>query len=604
MMKKDLLLRTQGADVVEGGVRFRTWAPGKKKVEAVICETEGVVSRSLELMAEDGGYFSALDERGSAGEFYKYRLEGEEWPDPASRFNPTGVHGFSEVVDPSSFAWRDEEWRCPPLSEIIIYELHIGTFTDAGTFRAAQAKLDHLVRLGVTAIEIMPVADFPGERSWGYDGVLLYAPARVYGQPNELRALVAAAHERRLAVILDVVYNHLGPDGNYLGCYSRDYFNPAHKTPWGDALNFELRPVRELFAENAEYWRREFHIDGFRLDATHAIVDRSEKHILQEITERIHSLGGFVTIEDERNDVRLLEQADRGGFGVDGRWADDFHHVIRVMLTGAREGYYRSYEGGTNELTETLRDGWLLNRERQPKSAAEAVGVGELKPEKLIFCISNHDQIGNQAFGQRLSELTSPAAYRAASALLCLAPYTPLLFMGQEWAASSPFQFFTDHEPDLGRRVTEGRREEFKGFAAFHDPKTREKIPDPQAVETFLRSKLRWEEIDKDEQHAAVLRLYVELLRMRHTLPALRNRARHLWQVTLIVPGILSLTYGDVDVDQVKVIVSLTSKGLETIPEDKEWECLLSTNEKRFGGEEEPSFSQPELRVSRRRRRD
>ncbi|MGH7937333.1 MAG: malto-oligosyltrehalose trehalohydrolase, partial [Chthoniobacterales bacterium] len=453
---------------------YRTWAPEKESVEVVIHGVDGSAARTISLQSREDGYLSGIDECGQAADLYKYRFENREWPDPASRFNPAGVHGASQVIDPRSYQWRDAGWSAPPLSNLIIYELHIGTFTPAGTFLGTIEKLDHLVKLGVNAIEIMPVADFPGTRNWGYDGVLLYAPARTYGEPNELQELVDAAHERGLAVILDVVYNHLGPDGNYLGAYSREYFNPAHTTPWGDAFNFELKPVREFFAENAEYWRREFHVDGFRLDATHTIVDASPKHLLTEITERVHSLGGFVTIEDERNDPILLRSTRRGGLGLDACWADDFHHVVRVMLTGAREGYYRSYEGTIDELNETLRDGWLLHgEERSRKGQAEAQECAALPPKQIIFCITNHDQIGNQAFGKRLNDIVSSAAYRAASALLCLAPYTPLLFMGQEWAAATPFQFFTDHEAELGRSVTKGRREEFSGFSLFRDPAAR-----------------------------------------------------------------------------------------------------------------------------------
>jgi maltooligosyltrehalose trehalohydrolase len=430
--------------------------------------------------------------------------------------------------------------------------------------------------------------------------VLLYAPARVYGTPNDLRALVEAAHERGLGVILDVVYNHLGPDGNYLGSYSRDYFHPASKTPWGDGFNFELKPVRDFFAENPGYWRQEFHIDGFRLDATHAIVDSSEKHFLAEIAERIHSLGSFVTAEDERNEPQLLRPAERGGLGLDACWADDFHHVIRVMLTGEREGYYRSYEGTADELAETLGDGWLLHGEqRQRRGATELNDCAELAPEQFILCITNHDQIGNQAFGARLNHSISPTAFRAASALLCLVPYTPFIFMGQEWATSAPFQFFTDHEPTLGRKVTEGRRREFQGFTAFRDPAAREKIPDPQAAETFLRSKLRWEEIG-GEEHAATLRLYREFLHLRRHLPALRDRSRANWQVLDPADGVIMILFGKASTDQCLVLVDLVGghamPSLDIMPG---WLPLISSNETRFGGDNAAPFAQPEVRVLR-----
>ncbi len=536
---------------------------------------------------------------GRAGDRYFYRFEGRDWPDPASRFNPDGVHGPAQVIDPRDYEWQDGAWRAPAFAGRVLYELHIGTFTPEGTFRAAIAKLDHLAELGVNAIELMPLADFPGTRNWGYDGVLLYAPARVYGSPNDLRALVDAAHARGLAVVLDVVYNHLGPDGNYLGTYSRDYFNSAHKTPWGDAFNFELPPVRQFFLENAEYWRREFHFDGFRLDATHAIVDTSPKHFLAEVAERIHSLGGFVTVEDERNEPQLLLPPARGGMGLDSSWADDFHHVVRVLLTGAREGYYRSYNGTAAELAATLRDGWLLHGEARTRSLTNQPNeCAELAPAQFVFCIMNHDQIGNQAFGQRLNAKVSAAAYRAASALLCLVPYTPLLFMGQEWAATAPFQFFTDHEPDLGRKITAGRREEFRGFAEFRDPAMRAQIPDPQAEATFLRSKLRWEE-RTGEVHAATLRLYREVLRLRRTLPALRNRERANWQVTLLPDGSVQIDFGltSPDAARCRLLVGLTDGPGHTESPAAGWKLLLSTNEKRFGGVGSPRFAAPEVRV-------
>lgn len=601
-MHKGANIRSQGAELTGAGVRYRTWAPGKKSV-AVSIQSRGGERRTVALEAEDGGYFHGVDGAGAAGDLYKYRFDEHDWPDPASRFNPDGVHGASEVIDPRAYEWKDSGWICPPLAELVLYELHIGTFTLAGTFRGAIEKLDHLVRLGINAIEIMPVAEFPGARNWGYDGVLPCAPARAYGRPNDFRALVDAAHARGLGVILDVVYNHLGPDGNYLGSYSREYFNPAHKTPWGDAFHFELKPVREFFAENPAYWHREFHIDGFRLDATHAIVDSSPRHFLAEVAERIHSLGCFVTVEDERNEPNLLRSADDGGFGLDAFWADDFHHVVRVMLTGEREGYYRSYKGSADELVETLRDGWLLHGEKhRRKGAEEAAECAEISPEQLIFCITNHDQIGNEAFGRRLNQKVSPAAFRAASALLCLVPYTPLFFMGQEWAAATPFQFFTNHEEELGRRVTEGRRDEFSGFALFRDPAAREKIPDPQSAEIFQRSKLRWEELEK-ENHAATLRLYVELLRLRRSLPALRDRARSRWQALPADDGVVRLLFGRGEKDECLVTADLRGGRVNSATAESGWELLLSTNETRFGGDV-AATAEPEVRLFRKLAQD
>jgi maltooligosyltrehalose trehalohydrolase len=596
----NLTHRSQGADLLAGGgVRYRTWAPGKK-VAVVVTSCAGNGVRQLSLGTEPDGYWSAIDPEGRAGDRYYYRFDGNDWPDPASRFNPEGVHGPAEVIDPSDYRWKDGAWAAGPFSEFVIYELHIGTFTPEGTFQAAIGKLNHLVDLGVTAIEIMPVADFPGDRNWGYDGVLLYAPSRAYGTPNELRALVEAAHLRSLAVILDVVYNHLGPDGNYLGRYSGDYFSPSHKTPWGDGFNFELQPARDFFLENPGYWRREFHIDGFRLDATHAIADRSGKHFLAEIGERIHSLGGFVIAEDERNEAQLLRPRDRGGIGLDAIWADDFHHVVRVMLTGTREGYFKSYGGTVEELAATLDHGWLLaGAERERQLLGQPGETVELSPQQFVFCISNHDQIGNQAFGLRLSELVSPPAFRAASALLCLVPYTPLILMGQEWGASTPFLFFTDHEPELGRKVTDGRRQEFRGFAAFREPAAREKIPDPQAKETFLRSKLDWKEVSENK-HSALLRLYRECLQLRRNSPILLDHSRGNFQVLPPLDGIVRLIFGRSDTEQYLVLADLTGgHGVPSLEGERAWRLVLSSNEERFGGNAGPAFAQPEVRVLR-----
>jgi maltooligosyltrehalose trehalohydrolase len=592
--------RSQGAEILPGGgVRFRTWAP-EKEVTVVVADSEGRSRRELSLGTEPGGYRSTVDDRGRAGDRYKYRFEGKDWPDPASRFNPEGVHGAAEVIDPRDYHWQDADWTAPPLPELVIYELHIGTFTAPGTFRAAIEKFNHLVALGVNAIEVMPVADFPGNRNWGYDGVLLYAPARIYGSPNDLRALVDAAHRHRLAVILDVVYNHLGPDGNYLGSYSRDYFNPTHKTPWGDGFNFELEPVRNFFVENAIYWRREFHVDGFRLDATHALADASEKHILAEIAQRIQSLGGFLIAEDERNEAQLLRARDQGGMGLDAIWSDDFHHVVRVMLTGAREGYYKFYRGTVEELAATVEHGWLLEgAERAPRLLGRPGEALALEPEKFVVCIANHDQVGNQAFGLRLNQLISPAAYRAAAALLCLVPYTPLIWMGQEWAASTPFLYFTDHNPQLGQKVTEGRREEFRSFSAFRDPASRTGIPDPQVEETFLRSKLKWKE-SNEGRHAEILRLHQEFLRLRRAEAVLRDRSRANFRVLKTADGILRIIFGRSEGEQWLILADLI--GAHSMPlfeNDQSWRLVLSSNEKRFGGDGGPAFAQAEVRIFR-----
>lgn len=595
--------RSQGAEVTDGGVRYRTWCKHESATVRVIDENEQNL-RELKLAPAGGGYFSAFDELGAAGDLYRYHFgESAGWPDPASRWQPSGVHGPSMVIDPTRFRWSDEAWMPTLPSELIIYELHVGTFTDAGDFRGVISKLDHLAELGVNAIELMPVADFPGDRNWGYDGVALYAPARAYGHPDDLRSLVQAAHAHGLTVILDVVYNHLGPDGNYLGVFHDRYFNPNHQTPWGAGLNFVEPAVREFFAENATYWAREFHIDGFRLDATHAIVDHSAPHILAEITERIADEGGFAIAEDERNEPALLRSRNDAGLGFAGCWSDDFHHVIRVVLTGEREGYYGNFEGTSGELAETLEHGWLFRGQKRHDGKFRGGTSSGFDPAQFVYCISNHDQTGNRAFGRRLGHLIEPAAYRAASALLCLVPYTPMLFMGQEWSASTPFQFFTDHRDDLGKLVTAGRRQEFRDFAAFRDPELLAKIPDPQSKDTFTRSKLAWDELE-NAAHAQTLQLYRDCLALRRNHPALRNRARENWSVHELEQGIIALAFlPEHRIDCVVLIdlvgghqpPSLHRAGLGS--NEQTWEPLLSSNDTAYGGNGELSFELPTVLV-------
>jgi maltooligosyltrehalose trehalohydrolase len=587
-----VLDHAQGAKVVDAGVRYRIWAEHDNG-KVVVYGPDGTIARTLNLQPEADGFFSVLDASGRSGDRYKYRFgDGDPLPDPASRFQPDGVHGPGLVIDPSHFAWSDSGWKHPSLGSLVIYELHIGAFTHAGTFAAAAAKLEELSDLGINAIEIMPIADFPGERNWGYDGVSLYAPARVYGTPNDLRRLVDVAHAHNIAVVLDVVYNHFGPDGNYLSAYNRRYFNTRHNTAWGAAVDFELRPVREFFLHNIVYWAQDFHIDGFRLDATHALQDRSAVHILEEIAEMAHGCDCFVVAEDERNDPQLLGPRAAGGLGLDGCWADDFHHVLHVGLTGERDAYYRNFDGTAGELAMTLKNGWLFTGQTQATTGDPRGGdPSDLSPEQFIFCISNHDQVGNRAFGERLNQLVSPAAFRAASALLLLAPYTPLLFMGQEWAASTPFQYFTDHEPDLGAKVTAGRRREFRGFAAFRDPGLTEQIPSPQAETTFLNSKLDWSERGA-VPGAQMVALYRECIELRRRLPGLQDRSRANWRVAELNDRAVAIIYGFATGDYVAVVTELQGDGLTDDeltrmlrPGGKWWTEIFSSDDGRLGGE-------------------
>jgi len=602
MKRRGQQRRSQGVALTEGGVRYRLWAPEKTRVEARIQPATGGGVRLLPLTREKDGHHSATDPTGRVGDHYQYLLDGEgPFPDPCSCFQPEGVHGVSQVVDPCSHAWGDADWECPPLRDLVLYEVHIGTFTPEGTFRAAIDKLPHLVGLGINALQIMPVADFPGGRNWGYDGVSLFAPARCYGTPDDLRALVDAAHSHGIAVVLDVVYNHLGPDGNYLGACSRFYFNSKRHTPWGAGLNFDGKqhgPVREHFLANAAYWLDEFHFDGLRLDATHAIDDESPRHLLAQIAEVAHESGAFIIAEDERNLAKVIEPE---GYGLDAVYADDFCHSVQVALGDA--GYAADFSGSAAELADELRHGWhYRGQECPPHHAPRGTECRHLPPEKFVLCISNHDQVGNRAFGERLHQLTSPEAYRAASAMLLLAPGTPMLFMGQEWGASTPFLYFTDHKEELGRQVTEGRRKEFSRFPEFRDPAIARTIPDPQSSQAFMRSKLDWSEINH-APHSALLELYRACLRLRASDAALRPLTRDGWEV-LETCG-TALLYKGAGCSWLILAHLSSSSEIAVLPEAR-WCVVLSSNETRFGGsgasEFDPAvgtvaFSGPELLV-------
>jgi maltooligosyltrehalose trehalohydrolase len=584
------------------GTRFRVWAPEARSVQVVLEGSTGGAAHPLQRSAR--GFWSAHLPGVRPGDRYRYRVDQRgAFPDLASRFQPEGVHGPSEIVDPRAFAWTDAGWRNVPRQDLVVYELHVGTFSPEGTFAGAEKKLDPLTDLGVNAIELMPLADFPGNRGWGYDGVCLYAPARCYGRPDDLRRLVDAAHRRGLAVLLDVVYNHLGPDGNYTGVYSPYYSSKRSRTPWGDALNFDgthSASVRDFFIENALHWLHEYHFDGLRVDATHAIRDESPRHFLAELTGRAReSLPGravHLIAEDHGNLVHMLRPESEGGWGFDGLWADDFHHQLRRLLAGDCESYYRDFSGTVDHLVTTIQKGWFFcgqfSEHLQRPRGTDPQG---LPPRSLVVCLQNHDQVGNRALGQRLHHQVDLAAWRAASALLLCSPATPLLFMGQEWAASSPFLFFTDHHRDLGRRVTEGRRHEFRHFSAFADPATRERIPDPQAVATFEASRLDWSERARPP-HAGVLALYRELLRLRRTEPALRATGRDSYAVTAIGDSALALLRRASDGPALLLVCRLRGSGPVRVSDrpllreylGRRWDLVLTTEEALYAVDPQP----------------
>jgi len=480
---------------------FRVWAPAAHRMQLVVNGRQHEMER-------DGEYFAA-EVFAAAGERYAYRVDGgKSVPDPVSRFLPDGVHGRTEIVDPHAFDWADREWRGIPLRDAIIYELHVGTFTPEGTFDGAVSRLEYLKdTLGVTVIELMPVAAFPGTRNWGYDGVSPYAVQASYGGPDGLKRLVNAAHRAGLAVILDVVYNHLGNEGNYLDVFG-PYFTDRHQTPWGRAINYAERGVREWAIENARYWLREYHLDGLRLDAVQTIFDDSPTHILREFADAVHDNGreaGRVTLaiaESDENDSRLIRE-----YGLDAFWSDDFHHAVHGFTTGERAGYYQDF-GRLEQIARALNEGYVFQGEHFAFwNAPRGTPASDVALPANVICIQNHDQVGNRAQGDRLTTLVkSSAARKAAAALLLLAPHTPLIFMGQEYDEARPFQFFTSYgDSALQKAVSEGRRNEFKDFD-FSE------VPDPESPETFDRSKLDWTQVSQENE---MLDWYEALIRLR-----------------------------------------------------------------------------------------
>ncbi|MGJ7491738.1 malto-oligosyltrehalose trehalohydrolase [Variovorax sp. ZT4R33] len=542
-----------------GGVLFRYWAPG---LAHIALEREGAAG-SLPMQPGADGWHQLEVPEAAAGDRYRFRLpDGLQVPDPASRRNPDDVHGASEVVDPGRYEWQDGGWRGRPWHEAVIYELHIGTLTPEGSFAAAKERLAELAALGFTAIEIMPVADFPGRRGWGYDGVLLFAPDAAYGTPDELKALVDAAHALGLVVLLDVVYNHFGPEGNYLHAGSPAFFNPAHQTPWGAAINYDgeqSRTVRDFFVHNALYWVEEFHFDGLRMDAVHAIRDDSDTDIVQEICTALRDGPGrerqvHVVLENDANGSHYLERgADNRPTIATAQWNDDLHHAAHVLVTGERDGYYADYaDDPVERFGVALAEGFVY--QGQPSSFRNGERRGEpsahLPLAAFVSFLQTHDQVGNRAFGDRIAALADPVLLRAAYACLLLSPHAPMLFMGEEYGASTPFLYFCDFGPELAAAVSEGRRAEFGGFAAFKDEAARARIPDPNAESTFLASKLKWDE-RLGGAHATLLAHVRDLLALRRErlMPRLaghRSGGRHwregealrvCWEVGGAAPG-------------------------------------------------------------------
>ncbi len=517
-----------GAETTDRGVRFALWAPSAKSVALVVDGTEH------DMPDTGAGWRRLVVAEARNGSRYGFRIDGETVvPDPASRFQPDDVSGLSEVVDPRDHDWQDLGWAGRPWEEAVVYEAHVGTATPEGTYAALTEKLEGLRDLGITAIELLPLADFAGSRNWGYDGVLPYAPDSVYGRPEELKHFVDRAHALGIMVMIDVVYNHFGPAGNYLSQYASSFFTERHQTPWGAGLNFdgrEGRPVRDFFIHNALYWIEEFNVDGLRFDAVHAILDDSEHNILAEIAERARAVAPgrhiHLVLENEKNQAIWLERDESAKPLLHtAQWNDDIHHCWHVLLTGESEAYYQDFSDRPVErLVRCLTEGFGYQGDPSAHAGGKPRGEpsGHLPPSAFVAFLQNHDQIGNRAFGDRLSALADPERLALARAGLLLSPQIPMLFMGEEWSASAPYQFFVDFAPDeeLSRAVREGRRREFQHFAAFSDPGASEAIPDPTAESTFRRSTLDWEEATRDP-HVQVLEDTRDLLALRrdHVTP-------------------------------------------------------------------------------------
>jgi maltooligosyltrehalose trehalohydrolase len=614
-MNKDAISRRLpvGAEVQpEVGVHFRVWAPRRKRVEVVleggVPAGTGNAPLTYELEPESAGYFSGLVLGAGAGALYRYRLDGgEAYPDPASRFQPGGPHGPSQIVDPAAFRWTDQDWRGAGLEGQVIYEMHVGTFTREGTWDAAARELSHLAAIGITVLEIMPVADFAGRFGWGYDGVDLFAPTRLYGTPDDFRRFVDQAHAAGLGVILDVVYNHFGPDGAYLTAYSDDYFTDRYENEWGEPINFDgdnSAPVREFFVANAGYWIDEFHIDGLRLDATQQIFDASPVHVLEEVTRRVREASRgratLVVAENEPQHVKLIRPVEQGGYGMDALWNDDFHHSALVALTGRNEAYYTDHLGTPQEFISAVKWGYLYQGQRygwqKQRRGTPAFGI---PPAGFINYIENHDQVANCGLGKRVHELTSPGRYRAVVALMLLAPGTPMLFQGQEFAASSPFLFFADHEPELAAAVRKGRAEFLTQFRSMATPEMQQLLPHPHDPDTFERCKL---DLSERERHAEVYALHIDLLRLRREDPNFRSQ--HPGAVDGAVLGaeafVLRFFAGDGN-DRLLVVnlgrdlhLGAAPEPLLAPPEGQRWQTLWSSENPRYGGSGTPAVETDE----------
>jgi maltooligosyltrehalose trehalohydrolase len=591
-----------GAEVLpQGGVHFRVWATRCQHV-AVVIESEtnpGVPELTVPLMPEHNGYFSGVVASAGAGTLYRYQLgdTSDLYPDPASRFQPHGPHGPSQIVDPTAFPWTDHAWPGVRLEGQVLYEMHLGTFTPEGTWESASRELPELADAGITLIEVMPIADFVGRYGWGYDGVDFFAPSHLYGSPDDCRRFIDRAHALGLGVILDVVYNHVGPDGNYLAQFSPEYFTDRYSTDWGAAINFDGEhsgPVREFFLANATYWIDEFHFDGLRLDATQEIYDQSPVHILAMITQKVRqSAPGRSTIlvaENEPQDTTLVRPPAQGGYGLDALWNDDFHHSAMVALTGHNEAYYSDYQGTPQEFISALKWGYLYQGQwykwQEKRRGTPTFG---LKPATFVTYIQNHDQIANSSSGLRCHQLTSPGRYRAMTALMLLGPGTPMLFQGQEFAASSPFFYFADHKKELSPLVRRGRAEFLSQFPSIARPEIQSRLPDPGDPQTFKRSRL---DLSERHRHTEAYTLHRDLLRLRRQDPVLRSqRPGGVDGAVLGSDAFVVRFFAENGHDRLLVVnfgrdlhLDPAPEPLLAPPEHTRWETLWSSEDPYYGG--------------------
>jgi maltooligosyltrehalose trehalohydrolase len=591
-----------GSEIVgKEGVSFRVWSDTRRSIDVVLEGGPGVGAAqvSFAMTREEDGYFSAIVPLAGAGTLYRFRLDKGDnlYPDPASRYQPQGPHGSSMVIDPLTYKWNDDGWKGVAIEGQTIYEMHIGTYTHEGTWQAASRELEELARLGITIIEQMPVADFPGRFGWGYDGVDLFAPTRLYGTPDDFRSFVNRAHSVGLGVILDVVYNHLGPDGNYLSAFTDSFFTDRYQTEWGRAINYdgsESAAVRDFFIANARYWIDEFHLDGLRLDATQSMFDSSPVHILSELSSAVHEAGRrrqtIILAENEPQDSKLAMPSSQGGFGIDGLWNDDFHHSAMVALTGRREAYYTDYLGKPQEFLSMIKWGYLYQGQYYSwQSKCRGTPSRQLGPAAFVLFLQNHDQIANSCCGRRLQELTSPSLLRAMTALLLLSPGTPMLFQGEEFGASSPFLYFVDLPEPLSQKVREGRLEFLAQFPSLAHAEWLTGAADPTDQGAFSRSKL---DLSERTTHRYVYTFYRDLLRLRRHDPIFRLQKKGAVDGAVFAQNALALRFFGGNSDDRLILVNLdVDLKLEPAPEPllapplgKEWRMLWNSEDPQYGG--------------------